>query len=306
VPRVTAHDHTHDRRVRDVAQRTLVLVLVANGIFLVVVVVSGFAFDSLALLADAAHMSTDVAGLVIALVAQALITRPASARRTFGLRRAEALCALANAALIFAAVVWIVVEAIGRLEEPAEVRGLGLLVVATGGLAVNIASAVALARVPGHSLNVRAAFLHMTADAAGSLAAVVAGVGVLAFGADWLDPAASLVIAGLVLVSTWGLLRDTMNVLLEGVPRWLDLDDVESAIAAQPGVETVHHLHVWEVGSDMAALSAHVVLVDTVTLHDAQERGDEIKEMLVSRFGIEHATLELECHECAAPAHHHP
>jgi cobalt-zinc-cadmium efflux system protein len=145
----------------------------------------------------------------------------------------------------------------------------------------------------------------MTADAAGSLAAVVAGIGVLAFDADWLDPVASLVIAALVLVSTWGLLRDTMNVLLEGVPRWLDVDDVESAIGAQPGVETVHHLHVWEVGSDMAALSAHVLLVDTVTLHDAQERGDEIKEMLASRFGIEHATLELECHECAEPAHHH-
>ena len=305
MPRVTAHDHDHARGVRDVAQRTLVLVLVANAVFLVVEIVGGFAFDSLALLADAAHMSTDVAGLVIALVAQALITRPASARRTFGLRRAEALGALANAALILAAVVWIVVEAIGRLEEPAEVRGLGLLVVATGGLLVNVVSAVALARVPGHSLNVRAAFLHMTADAAGSFAAVVAGIGVLAFDADWLDPVASLVIAALVLVSTWGLLRDTMNVLLEGVPRWLDVDDVESAIGAQPGVETVHHLHVWEVGSDMAALSAHVLLVDTVTLHDAQERGDEIKEMLASRFGIEHATLELECHECAEPAHHH-
>jgi cobalt-zinc-cadmium efflux system protein len=300
-----AHADGHAHATPDVARRTLVVVLIANALFLVVEVFGGFAFDSLALLADAAHMSTDVAGLVIALVAQVLITRPASARRTFGLRRAEALGALANAALILAAVVWIVVEAIGRLEEPAEVRGLGLLVVASVGLAVNVVSAVALARVPGRSLNVRAAFLHMTADAAGSLAAVGAGVGVLAFGADWLDPVASIVIAALVLASTWGLLRDTMNVLLEGVPRWLDLDDVESAIAAEPGVETVHHLHVWEVSSDMAALSAHVVLTDAETLHAAQDRGDEIKQMLATRFGIEHATLELECHECAQPAHGH-
>jgi cobalt-zinc-cadmium efflux system protein len=306
VGRTGTHEHEHDHHTtRDVARRTLVVVLAANAFYLVVEVVSGFAFDSLALLADAAHMSTDVAGLVIALVAQVLITRPASARRTFGLRRAEALGALANAALILAAVVWIVIEAIGRLEEPAEVRGVGLLVVASIGLAVNVVSAIALARVPGHSLNVRAAFLHMMADAAGSLAAVGAGIGIIAFGADWLDPVASLVIAVLVLVSTWGLLRDTMNVLLEGVPRWLDLDDVESAIEAEPGVETVHHLHVWEVSSDMAALSAHVVLVDTETLHAAQDRGDEIKSMLATRFGIEHATLELECHECAEPAHRH-
>lgn len=299
-----AHDHTHAAPA-DVARRTLVVVLVANALFLVVEVVGGFAFDSLALLADAAHMSTDVAGLVIALIAQLLITRPASARRTFGLRRAEALGALANSALILAAVAWIVVEAVGRLEEPAEVQGLGLLVVATIGLVVNVVSAIALARVPGRSLNVRAAFLHMTADAAGSLAAVGAGIGVLVFDADWLDPVASIVIAVLVLASTWGLLRDTMNVLLEGVPRWLDLDDVESAIASEPGVETVHHLHVWEVSSDMAALSAHVVLTDAETLHAAQDRGDDIKQMLATRFGIEHATLELECHECAQPAHHH-
>jgi cobalt-zinc-cadmium efflux system protein len=128
---------------------------------------------------------------------------------------------------------------------------------------------------------------------------------VLLFDADWLDPAASLVIAGLVVVSTYGLLRDTMNVLLEGVPRWIDLTAVEAAIASEPGVETVHHLHVWEVSSDMAALSAHVVLTDTESLHAAQDRGDAIKRMLGSRFGIEHATLELECHECAEPAHRH-
>ncbi len=279
------------------------VVLVANAGYLVVQVVAGFAFDSLALLADAAHMSTDVAGLVIALVAQALVLRPASARRTFGLRRAEALGALANAALIIAAVAWIVVEAIERLEDPAPVRGLGLLIVATVGLAINVVSAIVLARVPGRSLNLRAAFLHMAADAAGSLAAVAAGVGVLLFDADWLDPVASLAIAALVLVSTWGLLRDTFNVLLEGVPRWLDLDDVEAAISGEPGVETVHHLHVWEVSSDMAALSAHVVLTDTTSLHEAQHRGEEIKEMLAERFGIEHATLELESHDCAEPAH---
>jgi cobalt-zinc-cadmium efflux system protein len=242
---------------------------------------------------------------VIALVAQLLISRPASSRRTFGLRRAEALAALANAALILVAVVWIVVEAIDRLDDPADVQGVGLLVVATAGLVVNVGSAVALARVPGHSLNVRAAFLHMAADAGGSLAAVAAGIGILAFDAEWLDPVASLLIAVLVLVATWGLLRDTMNVLLEGVPRHLDLADVESAIVEAPGVEAVHHLHVWEVGSDMAALSAHVVLADAVTLHDAQDRGDGIKRILADRFGIEHATLELECHECAEPAHRH-
>jgi cobalt-zinc-cadmium efflux system protein len=301
------HDHDQDhgsvRPTDHRARRALWIALGANASFLVVEVIGGFAFDSLSLLADAAHMSTDVAGLVIALIAQTLMTRPASARRTFGLRRAEALGALANGLLIIAAAIWIFVEAFSRFGDPPDVAGVGLLAVATVGLAVNVGSAIVLARARGRDLNMRGAYVHMLADAAGSVGVIIAGVGIVAFGAEWLDPFMSILIGVLVLWSAWGLLRDALNVLLEGVPSHLDVDEVEQALRAGEDVDAVHHLHLWELGADMPALSAHVVLRDASTLHEAQLRGDALKAMLAERFGITHSTLELECHACAAPDH---
>ena len=289
--------------VHDAGRRALWVALGANTALLAAEVVGGLAFASLALLADAAHLATDVVGLAVALVAQTLMTRPVSGRRTFGLRRAEALGAQANAVLVLAAAAWIVVEALGRLGHDHRVDGGGLLAIATVGLVVNGASAAYLARAGTRQLNLRAAFVHLVADVAASVAVMVAAVGIVVFGADWLDPVASLVIGVLVAVSCWGLLRDTTNVLLEAAPRDVDVADVERALFAAPGVEAVHHLHVWEVASDLPALSAHVVLNGTPSLHDAQVRGGQLKTMLADRFGIAHATLELECHECDTPGH---
>jgi cobalt-zinc-cadmium efflux system protein len=286
-------------------RQALAIALGLNAAFLVVEIVGGFVFSSLALLADAAHLATDVAALTIALVAQILMTRPPSGRRTFGLRRAEALGAQANAVLVLAAAAWILVAAFGRLGSPSDVNGTGLLAVAAVGLVVNTVSVAVIARAGDRAknLNVRAALIHLVTDVASSAAVFVAAVGIVAFGADWLDPVASIVIGLLVAWSAWGLLRDTTSVLLESAPRDVDVRDVEQALFTAPGVEAVHHLHVWEVASDLPALSAHVVLVGAPTLHDAQERGDELKAMLATRFGIAHATLELECHECDTPAH---
>ena len=284
-------------------RRALWIALVANGGFMLVEVVGGFAFRSLALLADALHMASDVAGLGIALVAQSLVSRPASARHTFGLLRAEVLGAQANGLLLLATSMWVFYEAARRLGSPETVQGLGLLVVASVGLGVNLGSAVLLGRSRGTSLNMRAAFVHMALDAAGSAGAIVAGLAVLIEGADRVDSAASILIGLLVLWSAWSLLRDTTLVLLEGTPRHLDVERVEDALAVFPGVEKVHHLHVWDLASGTSALSAHVVLDNEPSLHDAQERGEELKTMLAVRFGIGHATLELECHECGAPDH---
>lgn len=286
-------------------RRALWIALVANGGFMVVEVAGGFAFGSLALLADALHMASDVAGLAIALVAQSLMTRPASVRHTFGLQRTEVLGAQANGLLLGITSMWVFYEAVQRLGSPEAVDGFGLLVVATIGLGVNLGSAVMLNRARGHSLNMRGAFMHMAMDAAGSVGAIVAGLAVVVAGADWVDPFASILIGALVLWSAWSLLRDTTLVLLEGAPRHLDVERVEQALVAAPGVEAVHHLHVWDLASDTPALSAHVVLGDEPTLHDAQERGDALKALLADRFGIDHATLELECHECDGPDRQH-
>ena len=174
-----------------------------------------------------------------------------------------------------------------------------MILVASIGLAVNLGSAGVLLRAEGHSLNMRGAFLHMAADAAGSVAAIVAGVAVVVLGRrPGSTRSASIFIALLVLWSAWGLLRDTTNVLLEGTPKGIDPDEVRAALEADPAVEAVHHVHLWSVASDEPALSAHVVLEGEVTLHEAQQRGDELKAMLAERFAIDHATLEFECHAC--------
>jgi cobalt-zinc-cadmium efflux system protein len=300
----TGHDHAghgHTPGIdRDAQRRALRVALVANAGFLVVEVVAGLATHSLALLADAAHMASDVIALVIALVAQALLARPATDRHSYGLQRAEVLGAQANGIGLVVVAAWIVVTAVQRLGSPADVHGGALLVVAALGLVVNLGSVVVLQRAAGDSLNMRGAVLHMGLDAAGSVAAMIAGVAALG-GADRVDPAVSIVVAALVLWSAWGLLRSTAHVLLEGTPRGVDPDAVADALLAEAGVEAVHHLHVWSLASDVPALSAHVVLEGEQTLHEAQAAGGRLKELLDHRFGITHATLELECHPCDDP-----
>ena len=279
-------------------KRALWLALAANGVFLVVELIAARAFDSLALLADAAHMGSDVAALGIALIAQRLIERPATARHSYGLQRADVLAAQLNGFGLVAVTGWIFYEAWGRLRDPVEVAGAGLLVVAVIGLAVNVASARLLHRARGRSLNMQGAFAHMAADAASSFGAVLAGVAVLVWDAEWADAALSILIGVVVLWSAWGLLRDATQVLLEGTPRGLDARAVEAALVAQDDVALVHHLHLWNLASDTPALSGHVVLRSGMSLHDAQERAEGLKAMLAERFGIDHATLELECHPC--------
>ena len=285
------------------ARRALWMTLVLNAALLAAEATAGWLFGSLVLLADAAHQVSDVAALGVALVAQSLATRPGTARHTYGLRRAEALGAQANATLLLGAAALIFIEGARRLGSPGSVNGTGVVVVASVALCVNVGSAALLTRVRGVDLNLRGAFLHMAGDAAASIAAIAAGIAVLVADANWVDPLASLAVGALIVVSAWSLVRDTTNVLLEGAPRGLDPARLEEAISTQPQVEAVHHLHVWELASDLPALSVHVVLRGEPSLHDAQVHGDALRAMLVERFGIEHATLELECHDCEAATH---
>ena len=277
---------------------------------LVVQVVGGLAFGSLALLADSAHMTSDVVALAIALTAVKLARRPPTDRHTYGFARAEVLGAQINGALLLVAAVAIAVEAVRRWDDPHQFDAAGVLVIGILGLVVNAASAVAIGHVAHGDLNLRAALWHLVADALGSLAVIVAALGAVLFDADRLDAVASLFIAALVLIAAWRLLRDTTRVVLEGVPPEIDVTAVREALAATPGVEAVHHLHVWSITSSSAALSAHVVLTGPLTLHAAQERAQEMKAELAARFGIAHATIEVECHACIddglihTPSHH--
>lgn len=313
--RTPSHDHGHDHGrglwsaaggevVRARQRRVLWQVLVANASFMVVEAIGGAVFGSLALLADAGHMLSDVAGLAIALVAQTLAGRPASVRHTFGLQRSEVIGAQANGVILVAAAGWVIFEGVHRLGDAPRVDGAGMVVVAGLGLLVNLGSALALSRARGNSLNMRGALVHMVADALGSVGAVAAGVAVMLGDLLWVDPAVSVLIALLVAWSAWGLLRDATHVLLEGAPPGLDPDEIVAVISGVPGVVSVHHLHLWSIGSDVPALSAHVVLDADPRLHDAQQTGDAIRAALEERFGLLHATIELECHWCALPANH--
>lgn len=304
-----AHDHAHagsgvqEPDTHRARLRALRIALIANGAFFGVQLAAGIVFGSLALIADSAHMASDVVALAIAIVAQALATRPASTRNTYGMLRAEVIAAQANAAVLVLVSGWVVYEAVQRLSHPESVDGLGVLVVGVLGLLVNAGSAWVIARSAGRNLNLRGAFLHLASDAAGSVGVVVAGIVVLVTGADWIDPVVSILISILVLIAAWQLLRDATRVLLEGVPKGLDVAAVEHALVTADGVDAVHHLHVWSIGSETPALSAHVVLRGELTLHQAQTRGEQLKTQLARDFGIEHATLELECHACEDDEH---
>ncbi len=244
------------------------------------------------------HMVSDVVGLGIAYAALRLAQRPPTERHTYGFGRTEVLVAQVNALLLIAGSIVIAIEGVRRLQSPSEVSAVGVIVIGVLGLIVNVASARAIAHHAHGNLNLRGALWHLLADAAGSLAVIVAGVGTALFGAERLDPIASLVIAALVVVGAWRLLRDATRVLLEAVPARLDATVVRGAMCEERGVEAVHHLHLWTTGSEHAALSAHVVMGDALSLHDAQLRAEVLKRMLADRFGIEHATLEVECHTC--------
>jgi cobalt-zinc-cadmium efflux system protein len=238
----------------------------------------------------------------VAYAALRITQRPPTDRHTFGFARTEVLVAQGNGFLLLAGAVVVIVEAIRRFGSTPDVSAGGVLIVGAIGLIVNVVSAAALFRHAHDNINMRGAFWHLFSDALGSVGVIIAGVGVALFSAEWLDPAVSIAISLLVIAGAWQLLRDSGRVLLEAVPANLDVD----ALASGAGVEAVHHLHLWTTGSQQAALSAHVVLGGPLSLHDAQLRAGELKQMLKSDFGIEHSTLEVECHACIEDeAHEH-
>jgi cobalt-zinc-cadmium efflux system protein len=291
------HEHDHS------ARGALVFSIVANSILLAAQVVVGLAIGSLALLSDSLHNASDVVALVVALVGQVLAARPADARRSYGLARAEVLAALLNGTALLALTAWVVVEAVRRLGDPPTLSPLPLAVIGALGLAVNGGSAWYLSRSGDDSLNVRAAFWHLAADALGSLGVMIAAAAIAWFDAAWADPVASILISLLVLAGVWHLLRDTVALLLEATPSGIEPDDVVEALCSMEGVRSAHHLHIWGIDSRHSALTAHLVLDDGLDLHRAQEIADESRRMLAERFGIGHATFEPECHDCAEPDH---
>lgn len=284
------HHHAHDARsARN--QRSLAWALILVAGYMVAEIVGGLMANSLALLADAGHMLSDAAALSLSLFAMWIARRPPNARRTYGYYRAEILAALVNGATLIAIAIIIVIEAIKRFGSPPEVQGLLMTSIAVGGLAVNVAGLWILSGGRSESLNVRGAWLHMLTDALGSVAVIVAGAGIWAFGWYWIDPAASVAIALLVVHSAWALVAEAVAILMESTPGHLDIDEVRNVLVAIDGVQEVHDLHVWTITSGFEALSAHVV-IDEVQAHAAML--SKIRQLVHDRFGIDHVTIQLE------------
>jgi cobalt-zinc-cadmium efflux system protein len=282
-----ADAHDHGRRA---GARALGIALALIVGFAIVEVAGGLLADSLALLADAAHMVSDAGSLGLALFAACLAGRPATHARSFGWRRAEILAALANGVALVLLAAWIAWAAIGRLGDPPDVKGGWVLAVGAAGLVVNLLAARVLHRSGSISLNVRAALLHVLADVVSSVGVVLAGLLVLA-GWETADPVVSLVIAVLVLLSAWTVLRDSIGILLEATPRGIDADAVGTAMAGHPGVVEVHDLHIWTITSGFPSLSAHVTVDAGADCHAIRR---QLEVLLRDGFELEHTTLQVE------------
>lgn len=272
----------------------LKITLALTAAYMVAEIVGGLLTGSLALLADAAHMATDVGGLAFALFAIWIGERPPDARKTFGYYRAEILAALANGALLFGVAFYILFEAYERFREPVRVASGAMLAVAAVGLVVNLIGMYLLKAGAGESLNVKGAYLEVMSDLLGSVGVLVAAGLIWLTGWEWVDPAFSVVIGLFILPRTWRLLREAVDVLLEGVPREIDLPEVERAMSESQGVLGAHDLHAWSLTSGKHLLSAHVQVAPGV---DRDEILKNLKAVLRERFGFDHVTLEIEKQE---------
>ncbi|OIJ88877.1 cation transporter [Streptomyces sp. MUSC 14] len=292
------HAHTHAPATGTAAAAYRGRLRIALGITLTVMVVEiagGLAADSLALIADAAHMATDAVGLAMALLAIRFANRPASARRTFGYARAEILAALANCLLLLGVGGYVLYEAAERFVAPAPTRGGLMIVFGLIGLVANSVSLTLLMRGQKESLNVRGAFLEVAADALGSFAVMVSAAVILTTGWQGADPVASLVIGLMIVPRTLKLLRETLDVLLEAAPKDVDMAEVRAHLLALDGVEDVHDLHAWTITSGMPVLSAHVVVGPAALNAIGHERMlHELQGCLGDHFDVEHCTFQLE------------
>lgn len=261
--------------------------------------VGGWLTNSLALIADAGHMLTDVAAISLTLAAIWFGSRPATAKKTFGYYRLEILAAFVNGIALVLLSMWVIYEAVGRWQAPPAINGAWMTAVASGGLLVNIVAAKLLHSGHEHDLNMHGAWLHVMGDLLGSAAAVTAGLLIVGFGWYWADPVTSVLISLVIIFGAWRLISDSVNVLLEGTPAHIDHRAVEDLIVETEGVEGVHDLHVWTISSGIDALSAHITHFNSVGHSELLVR---VRERLHTEFGIDHLTIQMETMDREAEA----
>jgi len=285
-----AHAHAHQHRFES-SQRRLGLAFWTQLAFFGVELVGGILTNSLALLADAGHMLSDVGALGLSLLALHWAAKPANSRKTYGYHRLEILVALINGLALWAMAGYIFYEAATRLFHPPAISSTPLIIIASLGLLVNLLGMYILLPTRGHSINLRSAFIHLAADSFGSLAAVGAGLAIYWRGWYWFDPVAGVVVGVLVVFSSWQLVWEAAEILLESTPRHIDLHEVQQSLESHPQVLEVHDLHIWTIASGIYALSVHVT-IDNHLNRDCLT--GELEDLLHQRFGLEHNTIQIE------------
>ena len=286
-----AHNHNHETANYN---RAFAFGVILNVGFVVAEVIFGLTADSLALIADAGHNLSDVIGLLLAWGASYMGNLQPTPQRTYGWRSATIMAALANSFILLVAVGGIVWESIQRIQNPASTAGMTIVVVATIGVIINTVTALLFMAGRKKDLNIRGAFLHMTADAGVSAGVVIAGFGIMATGWQWIDPVVSLIIAAIILIGTWGLLKESMNLALQAVPAGINTQAVSDYLTRLSGITAVHDLHIWAISTTETALTAHLVKPDPA-------KDDEVisiaRKGLLENFGIHHVTLQFERNE---------
>ena len=293
------HSHTHSH-FGDIAKQTtsrLTLSLFLTLTFVFVEVIAGFIGNSLALLTDAVHNLTDVIALGLSWYAIRLTSQPANARKTYGYHRAGILVALLNSTTLVLISLGIFYEAWQRFMNPPDVQSGVLITVGILAVMINLATALLVRKGSEHDLNVRSAFMHLMGDVFSTIGAVIAGVIIYFTGANWLDPFVSVLIGFLILYNAWGILRDSVNILLEATPRDIDVSKLVQDVMEIQGVLGVHDLHIWSIAQNLRTMSAHI-LTEDLSISAGAEVQRQINEVVFHRYNIAHATLQLECVDC--------
>jgi cobalt-zinc-cadmium efflux system protein len=295
-----AHEHTHITDLSRTTIRRLAFSLGLTAVFVVIEVASGLFANSLALLTDAAHNLTDVLALALTWWALRAAAKPASAGRTYGNHRAGILVALVNSSTLVIIALGIFYDAYRRLLTPPEVKADVLIGVGAAAVIVNLVTALMVRRGSEHDLNLRSAFLHLMGDVLSTVGAVVAGIIIRFTGLNWIDPLVSFFIGLLILWNAWGILRESVNILMEATPADVDVEAVVAAILCVEGVRGVHDLHIWSITRGLRTLSAHI-LTDDIPISEGTKVQAAVSELLNNTYGIAHATLQLECVGCMPP-----
>jgi cobalt-zinc-cadmium efflux system protein len=291
------HDHSGHNHGFQKNRKALLIAIAVTGAIMVVEIVGGFLANSLALLSDAGHMLTDVSSLILSLIALQLAARPSSAKRTYGFYRMEILAAFVNGATLMIISALIFYEAYHRLKSAEAVDSLTMLGVAAIGLVANGIAAWAMLPSSKENLNIRGAYLHILGDLLSSVGVLVGGAAIYFTGWYWIDPVLSVGICIVILRGAVQLVKESVNILLEAVPKEVDLNEVQRALQTLPGVKGTHHVHLWTISSGIYALSAHL-LIDNLLMSETGKIIQEVNRLLLNKFRISHTTLQLECENC--------